>query len=200
VQLTRERERTSETSASSATHSTALAALRDELNARERECHALQLRLIATERDAAAAAAATLAARDRTIAVLEADKKKGRDFLESAKKVIKELNEKIATGSGSGSNNGSNSGSNSGGDTAVESLRRQLQERDQEVAFFKKMRAETKEITKREEELVVSAFYELGVEVTQLRQRLATRQGAPQGAGGARANNSFLSQARAGIP
>ena len=71
---------------------------------------------------------------------------------------------------------------------AVQSLQKQLQERQQELEYFRCTREEEKGSRKREERLVMSAFYEVGLELQ--RRIMFARDGSVQqggeGGGGAR--------------
>eukprot|EP00743_Colponemidia_sp_Colp-15_P003703 GILK01003995.1.p1 GENE.GILK01003995.1~~GILK01003995.1.p1 ORF type:complete len:836 (+),score=230.20 GILK01003995.1:93-2510(+) len=58
---------------------------------------------------------------------------------------------------------------------AIKTLQTQLDEKDKEVQFLKRMRDESKDASKREERLIVSAFYEIGLEL----QRVKMQQGRP---------------------
>eukprot|EP00163_Fabomonas_tropica_P020028 TRINITY_DN351_c0_g1_i10.p1 TRINITY_DN351_c0_g1~~TRINITY_DN351_c0_g1_i10.p1 ORF type:complete len:913 (-),score=392.31 TRINITY_DN351_c0_g1_i10:2361-5099(-) len=105
------------------------------------------------------------------MAQLAEEKSRLDSYLHSAKKMIQELQKKNEDMQKKESGR-----SDVQVQEAVASLKAQINEKEKEISFLKRMREESKESSRREERLIISAFYELGLELQRLKTQGSSRQ------------------------
>eukprot|EP00164_Ancoracysta_twista_P002793 GFYU01003714.1.p1 GENE.GFYU01003714.1~~GFYU01003714.1.p1 ORF type:complete len:884 (-),score=333.11 GFYU01003714.1:107-2758(-) len=105
------------------------------------------------------------------ISVLMKEKTRLEGFLKQAKSLITDLQHKAQSQQGQKEN----AVQVVQLENALSTAQTALMEKDKEIQFLKRSREETKECAKREEKLIISAFYEIGLEI----QRLKAPQRGP---------------------